>query len=474
MKNCPPASVLIVLTILGCGSSGGGSGASSSNPASSMAPSNPKPIPTPIPLPNPHPSLTARFVSLTGSDASGDGRQNQPWRTITFGVSQLQMGEELLVEGGTYRESVDINRGGTPTWLLTIRAVNNGTVILNPPVGLNSPEGFDIQRGLGFIRIQGFRIEDGFDESIHLRTGSHDILIEDCDVLRNKLGAYIVDAKNATFRRVKFLDNVSAFAAGVDIVGVSDTILFEDCESSGHDDGRGSSGDADGFQVGRDAKNITFRHCTAKNNSEDGFDSKAENTVIERCTAIGNFIGIKARYTNARVENCLVAKNTDLGLSAGGGTLLGPIIIQFCTIVENGAQGLQSDSSWGGGNFDLDVNHCVFAFNGSRAIDVTTSVRLISDFNIWYRSSNAGPLLTQRGGPQTDYTMTQGNLWVQNTGLDQNSFFADPLVLDRVNGQYELSAISPAQNQGSSLNSVLIDINGQIRANPADLGAYEN
>jgi len=47
-------------------------------------------------------ATAARYVSTSGSDISGDGSLDRPWRTIRYGISRLGGGETLIVRNGTY------------------------------------------------------------------------------------------------------------------------------------------------------------------------------------------------------------------------------------------------------------------------------------------------------------------------------------------------------------------------------------
>ena len=65
------------------------------------------------------------------------------------------------------------------------------------------------------------------------------------------------------------------------------------------------------------------------------------------------------------------------------------------------------------------------------------------------------------------------NILKTDLGLDSlNILNADPLFLDPVNFNYRLDTLSPAKDIGLNLG-VLSDLDGILRDNLPDLGAYE-
>ena len=73
------------------------------------------------------------YVSVSGSDvALATGTEERPWRTIQRGVDALKPGDTLLIGPGTYRERVEIKRGGSsPSSPVTIAALPGARVVVS-------------------------------------------------------------------------------------------------------------------------------------------------------------------------------------------------------------------------------------------------------------------------------------------------------------------------------------------------------
>ena len=59
-------------------------------------------------------------------------------------------------------------------------------------------EAFDIAAGTGYISLVGIEATGGFDETIFLRTGAHDITISECNLHDNHAGIIMGGASNVT------------------------------------------------------------------------------------------------------------------------------------------------------------------------------------------------------------------------------------------------------------------------------------
>lgn len=76
---------------------------------------------------------TDYFVSLVGSDASGDGTINNPYKTVAKALTVYVSGAggTIYLRSGTYTEMVFINKSGNLTTPLTVKPYNNETVIFD-------------------------------------------------------------------------------------------------------------------------------------------------------------------------------------------------------------------------------------------------------------------------------------------------------------------------------------------------------
>lgn len=67
----------------------------------------------PVPAVIPQPSGAAKYVSIYGSDNTGTGSFESPWRTITHGASHLVPGDTMYVRQGSYNEVATVSVSGT-------------------------------------------------------------------------------------------------------------------------------------------------------------------------------------------------------------------------------------------------------------------------------------------------------------------------------------------------------------------------
>ncbi|MCP4650107.1 MAG: hypothetical protein GY853_08540 [PVC group bacterium] len=112
----------------------------------------------------------AYYISPIGSDSSGDGSYNNPWRTFTQASSQMSGGDTLIYKDGIYdypgSNIVDPVSGSAVAYT-TIKAEHDGQAKING-IGSRIPiditgEGSYIPR---YIRIEGFYCYNSSDEVI--------------------------------------------------------------------------------------------------------------------------------------------------------------------------------------------------------------------------------------------------------------------------------------------------------------------
>lgn len=82
---------------------------------------------TPCTSPTPAP-LNWKYVSNTGNDAD-TGTKLKPWKTISYASKMVKPGDEVVVQAGTYNESVVMQTSGTK--LAPIKFKAQGNVILS-------------------------------------------------------------------------------------------------------------------------------------------------------------------------------------------------------------------------------------------------------------------------------------------------------------------------------------------------------
>jgi parallel beta-helix repeat protein len=104
--------------------------------------------------------LAATYVVAPSGNDNHRGTVAAPFQTITHGVSVLKAGDELLVRGGVYRESVRVvDTHGTPAAPIRIRAYPNEKPIIDGKG--TTANGLVIFTLSSWIRFDGFEVRNG-------------------------------------------------------------------------------------------------------------------------------------------------------------------------------------------------------------------------------------------------------------------------------------------------------------------------
>jgi parallel beta-helix repeat protein len=414
------------------------------------------------------------YVTPHGLDSSA-GTQASPWRTIQHAADVMVPGDTLIVLPGVYIESVDIWRSGTVEKYITYQAMP-GAVMESPDPG-QSFEALDIWPGVSYIRLTGFELRGGFHETIFVRQNSHHIEILDCDIHHNRTGVWWYGSSYGLLAGCRIYNNQSG---GVGFSYGAHDILVRDTESSDHNDGWGCSGDADGFSADESAYNLTFERATASGNSEDGFDLKADNVVIDRSVSDNNnCVGVKL-WSTATLRNSLVYGNPTgvkvTSIVSGGGT--------HVRLVNNTIADNDLGVALGGSR---DHPYSVELFNNivsgeGRALDFLDCVGLTENFNIFHRPVALAAHIVERIGCVSTSNAFRfsgvsinSGMWSAHSGQGANSRAADPRYVNPLAADFRPQLSSPAIDTGWSAVAPRTDLEGTARpqGNGFDIGAYE-
>lgn len=103
------------------------------------------------------------FVAPTGSnDSNTNGSINTPWKTIQYGIDQLQPGDILNIRKGTYPEKLKfIQKSGTAENLTTIKAYNDEEVIVDGD-SFNTPDALLNLWNSSFFRVEGIHFTNNY------------------------------------------------------------------------------------------------------------------------------------------------------------------------------------------------------------------------------------------------------------------------------------------------------------------------
>jgi hypothetical protein len=414
------------------------------------------------------------YVAPSGLDGNA-GTSAFPWKTIQRAANVTIPGDTIIVLPGVYVESVNIRRSGTAAQRITYQAMPGA--IMESPDPSQSLAALDIWPGVSYVRVVGFELRGGFHEGVLVRQTSHHIEILDCHIHHNRHGVWWYGSSHGLLTGGRIHHNKSsgvAFRAG------AHDILVRDTESYGHDDGLGCSGDADGFSADESAYNLTFERTSAFGNSEDGFDLKAHNVVIDRSMSYyNNCVGVKL-WSTATLRNSLVHGNATgvkvTSIVSGGGTLV--------RLINNTLDGNVLGVALNGSQdhpYSVEVFNNIVSGDG-KALDFVDCVDLSENFNIFYRPDaladhvvkriaceNAGDALRFSAGAIND------GVWFALSGQGANSRAVDPRYIDSTAADFHPQLSSPAIDTGWSAVAPLTDLEGTARfqGNAFDIGAYE-
>jgi len=137
------------------------------------------------------PAFPATYVVDPSGNDANSGDITAPWLTIQHAASRVSPGDTVTIHAGTYQESVNVYRGGTEGGWVTF-AADPGAVLVSPaPYPNASWEAFNVLGNVAFVALQGIEATGGFDETVFIRPGSHDISIQNCELYGNHAGIII-------------------------------------------------------------------------------------------------------------------------------------------------------------------------------------------------------------------------------------------------------------------------------------------
>ena len=377
------------------------------------------------------------YVAPGGHDGNA-GTESSPWASIQRAANVMVPGDTVLILPGLYVESVNITRSGTADAYITYQGMP-GTVMESPNPS-QSLEGLDIAPGVAYIRLHGFELRGGFHETIYVREGAHHIEIRDCHLHHNHAGIAWRGSSHGLVERVQIHDNKTGgmgFRYGAHDIVVRDTVSYN------HNDGLPcSDGDADGFAADETAYNITFEGAEAFGNSEDGFDLKGRNILVDRSISHdNNCVGVKL-WNTAVMQNSLVYGNGRgvvlKSIVSGGGTV---VRLVNNTVVDNAGVAIAPGGT-------ADQPYAVELFNNilsgnDKLVDFLDCVSLTENFNIFHRPDPSADHIVKRLGCvgtstalRFSGTAINSGAWYAHSGQGAQSQAANPLYVDAAARDY--------------------------------------
>lgn len=465
------------------------------------------------------------YVSPSGSDAN-DGSSAQPWQTLQYSVDQLQPGDVLHVQSGTYNEKIAIHVSGAASNRIRITGDANLPVI--DGTGLTSQNALISIVDQSYITIENLELRN------NTMNDAQGILVEGaCTGIQLRLNnihdihfsANAADTATATTNAqpiIIFGSNPSSPITELDIW--ANTIY--DCRL-GYSEGIAVNGNVSDFQVHHntllDLTNIGIVAIGYEGTCSDSLVDQARNgfitdnrvyncrspyaacagiyidgakdIIVERNSSHENNYGIEVgcEHPGKSAENIIVRNNilyyNDYeGLAVGGydyDSLSGKV---SAVKVYNNTF-FKNDSLYDGNGEllisyveGLDIQNNIFYTNDQeKAITlVDSSTNLNYDYNLYFtESGNQDELIDLLG---TTYTLNDFQL----LGNETSGQFADPLFdlwqSNNVDDNYfsmGFNSSSPAIDNG---NPMLTETDfgysdfynfGRIWNYPVDIGASE-
>jgi parallel beta-helix repeat protein len=363
--------------------------------------------------------------SLTGSNSTGNGTLGNPWKTITYALTQINVtGYTVYVAAGTYNSALGETFPIVMENGVSLVGAGKATTIIDPGkagrviscVGITDPS----------TVIEEFTLTNGYNGS--------------------QGGGIFISAGSVLTIRNNIISNNSTGSVG-DGGGIyitdSSPLITDNTLSA---NSAGTSGDGDAIAI--------------INNSSPQIE---RNTLINNtATNSGSCIYIYGYGSSIspRILNNIIAKNASNGIESYYGN---PTIINN-TISDNNGDGIYINYN---GAPDSVINN-IFSFNsgyGIREYGSSTDPGKVL-YNLFY--FNAAGLYYDEGS--TNYYSASS----LNTSVAEckNNIEGDPLFVNKGNNDYHLRSFSPAIDAGHPSFSYFYE--PSPNGSKIDIGAYGN
>ena len=255
-------------------------------------------------------------AAATGSDETGDGTEESPYASISFAVTKLEPGREIIVHDGTYEAfALESTMSGTADSPVAVRAADGESPVIKPSGDGDEIIGIHLVN-VDHITVEGLEIEGGthgiYYESTRDQgeTPLEDITIKDCTVhgirgthgicvyARNDLapvtnltmrGCEVYDCECDSSESTVFNGNIDGFEITGNVIHENnnigiDMIGFEGTAEHPADSGFDNAYDADCARNGTCHDNVVYG-ISAEGNAayyEDGeYDLCADGIYVD-------------------------------------------------------------------------------------------------------------------------------------------------------------------------------------------------
>ncbi len=411
------------------------------------------------------------YVATSGND-SNDGSLNAPWKTIQYGVNQMQAGMTLRIMAGTYTERVQLTLsiGGGSEGIL-IRDHGDGSVIIDG-TGITFPTDlgglFEITDSDN-ITLNGLTVRNaigGMNSTGILVDASSNITIQACTTWNtSSSGIGVWDCSDVSIDSCDVGEACNGGEQECITVAVTNDFAVRYCTV--HDGAGGVYGGE-----GIDAKDGSCNGIIS-GNSVYGLDrlgiyvdswNKATNTIsvydnlVYNCDGDGFSAAAESAgvLSNVQFYNNLAYNNTGNGITVGGwgepgvGHPIDGVTIINNTFVGNG------EASWG----------CGVSVENLEADNIVVRNNILSDNTTCQFNAEA-----YGTGFIADHNLIDGD--TEYYGDDYVE--GDPSFTSPGSNNYHIGSASPAIDEGSEVQAPSTDMDGLPRPSGSgyDIGCYE-
>lgn len=438
-------------------------------------------IPDPAPDPAPDlPDLADNSLFVDNRVAnSGDGSQDNPFKTIGTGISALSAGQTLYIRGTTdaagltYSEEISFTNGGLAGSLKTLAGFPGEKVIINPTK--------TIELGYSWLSFENLEFDYKIG-TVNVMEISADNITLDNIAMHNSLARGLVleaGVKNITVKSSKiydFLDDCIFVGLRTDEIIIENSEIYDCFDDAIEIHGQNGTKLVD---YPRDIDIINNQiYTTLAEFSISGISITGGNDVLVQGNDIYGFSSSKAISIEKGPQNIHVIANK----------------------IHDSANGIEVRAAGGLTPKTIDIfNNIIYDIKGSYALKLdgviglrvthNTMVNITgSPFRIDSQGISSGQirnnLISQAGANKKDvvafFVSVSHNGWFNGAdsalvGGSSNTEGFDPKFVASANDDFHLESNSPAIDAGTEITYVTTDFDGNPRVVGAepDLGAFE-
>ncbi len=408
-------------------------------------------------------------VSPSGDDSNA-GTVGSPWRTLQHAADSVFPGDVVQVRDGIYRETLQIEKNGRPDSPIQFEAYPGEAPIIE---GKEFGRQTCVTISANYVNLKGFEIRNG-DTGLEM-TGHH-IEISSCRIHHFLCGLSPHNgAHDFTLEDVE-LDHFLLYGFDASRWGENEPEcyggFFYECTAH---DCLDPEENVDGFAFG-DGHDFVFNRCTVYN-VYDGFDIKADNTRLERCSAVECInSGYKLWGDNIQLSNCHGYDNGICHAELDWDGIPGRTSLINCTFVHSTTYGIWIENS----QDRLQMFNCILADgeNIGLCVEQGGAECYEGNHNIFH-NRNPQRAISIEYNQEFSLNQIRNGKWAIYSGQDQNSLISDnpniEVFLNMEDRDFHLFAGSLAVDNGSSSYCPPWDYDCMIRpaGGGCDIGAYE-